>query len=289
MVTTSRRTILVLGGTSGIGRATALSLGAAGERVLIVGRNPVRGEEVLAAVRDSGGDGAFIGADLSSLAEVDRMVNTVREGNETLNGIVHSAGGVRFKRVETVDGFEATYATYVLARHLLTRRLLPLLYAGGAGRIVIVAVSPPDRMKLDFPSLESPPEPFKYLKTIPQNQIANVAFALHLSKMLEGTGTTINVMSPGFVDTGVVREGPKWMRSIYGVIGRTVGNSPEEAAGAVVALLAPGPPGNLNGHVFPSVKKLEEGRPIVRDAAEADELWRRTEQKLVEKGYHPDS
>lgn len=289
MVTTTRRTILVLGGTSGIGRATALSLGAAGERVLVVGRDPARGAEVLAAVKGSGGDGEFIGADLSSLAEVDRVATTVREGNETLHGMVHSAGGVRFKRVETADGFEATYATYVLARHLLTRRLLPLLHASGAGRIVIVGVSPPDRMKLDFPALESPPEPFNYKKAIPQNQIANLAFAHHLSTMLDGTGTTINVMSPGFVDTGVVREGPKWMRAIYGVIGRTVGNSPEEAAAAVVALLAPGPPGSLNGHVFPSTKKLEKGRPISRDPAEAEELWRRTEKTLVEKGYQPDS
>ncbi len=51
MVTTSRRTILISGGTSGIGRATALSLGAAGDRVFVVGRNAARAEEVVAAVK----------------------------------------------------------------------------------------------------------------------------------------------------------------------------------------------------------------------------------------------
>lgn len=66
-------------------------------------------------------------------------------------------------------------------------------------------------MKIDFPALESPPDPFKYKKAIPQNQIANLA------------------LSPGFVDTRVVR-GPNWLESFYGVIGRAVGASPEEGA-----------------------------------------------------------
>jgi hypothetical protein len=141
-----------------------------------------------------------------------------------------------------------------------------------------------DRFKLDVAELERPREPFRFYRAIAQNQISTSVFAQHLATLLESTPTTINVMDPGFVDTGVTREGPLWVRLPYKGIARIFGNSADEAGRAAVALLDREGPGRLNGYGF-RVKKMNEAAPLQRPPAEAEEVWSLAERVLAEKGY----
>ncbi len=65
---------LVTGGTSGIGRATAIAFGAAGAKVVFSGRREVEGEETAALIRDTGAECLFVRSDISDEAEVQALV-----------------------------------------------------------------------------------------------------------------------------------------------------------------------------------------------------------------------
>src|SRR5258705_6627931 len=74
------KTVLVTGSTDGVGRLVARRLADQGARVLIHGRDRTRAEQLLKEIRDANrGSAAFLPADFSSLAEVRRLANTVRQ------------------------------------------------------------------------------------------------------------------------------------------------------------------------------------------------------------------
>ncbi len=70
---------LVTGGTSGIGRATAVLFAKAGVKVVVAGRREVEGEETIKLVRESGGDGLFVKTDASKAAEVETLIKKTVE------------------------------------------------------------------------------------------------------------------------------------------------------------------------------------------------------------------
>ena len=66
---------LVTGGTSGIGKATALAFAGAGAKVVLSGRREKEGADVVAQIKKLGGDAAFVRADIANDADVKAMVD----------------------------------------------------------------------------------------------------------------------------------------------------------------------------------------------------------------------
>src|SRR5690606_40849729 len=113
------------GASDGLGRALAHDLAGTGHRLILHGRDPTR----LAEVAERTG-GEPVRADLSSLAEVRALADTVRERHDRLDVLVNNAG-VGFGppgggRELSKDGYELRFAVNYLAPYLLTRLLLPL-------------------------------------------------------------------------------------------------------------------------------------------------------------------
>jgi NAD(P)-dependent dehydrogenase (short-subunit alcohol dehydrogenase family) len=79
METLQDRVAIVTGGTSGIGRATALELARRGAAVVVVGRNPARIDETVRAMGDSGGAVAGLALDVSREADMDAMADRTLE------------------------------------------------------------------------------------------------------------------------------------------------------------------------------------------------------------------
>ncbi len=71
---TTDKVVLVTGGTSGIGRATAIALGEAGAKVVFSGRREAEGEATAAMIRDTGAECLFVRSDVSSEADVQTLV-----------------------------------------------------------------------------------------------------------------------------------------------------------------------------------------------------------------------
>src|SRR5437870_3115238 len=130
------KTVLVTGGTGGIGKATAVGLARLGARVGITGRDIARAEAAAADIRAVSNNPAVdaFAADLSSQAEVRRLAREVLYLYPRLDVLVNNVGGFWTHRHVTADGPEHTFALNHLAPFLLTTLLLDRLKASAPAR-----------------------------------------------------------------------------------------------------------------------------------------------------------
>ncbi|MEV0389982.1 SDR family NAD(P)-dependent oxidoreductase [Nonomuraea sp. NPDC050643] len=132
------RTYVVAGGTTGMGRGLALHFLSRGDHVTVVGSDPAKGRRLLDDADRLGASGraAFLRADLTSVAENRRVIEEVRARHDALDGLILTAMRHFPRRVETPDGFEATFALYYVSRFVLAYGLTDLLEKGESPMIV---------------------------------------------------------------------------------------------------------------------------------------------------------
>jgi NAD(P)-dependent dehydrogenase (short-subunit alcohol dehydrogenase family) len=136
----SGRTALVTGGNSGIGRATATALAALGARVVLAGRDAVRGEEAVRQIEKAGGTAFFVAADLGDEASARGLATRATELAGPVDILVNSAGVFPFGPTEKTTGeqFDEVFALNVKAPYFLVAELAPAMAARGHGAIVNV-------------------------------------------------------------------------------------------------------------------------------------------------------
>ncbi len=136
----SGKTVLVTGGTAGIGKATAEGLARLGAHVAITGRDRGRTEAAARQIRTDSGTrvDAYV-ADMSSQTEVRRLASELLHTLPTVDVLVNNVGGYWNTRHVTADGLELTFALNHLAPFLLTNLLLNRLQAAPQPRVVTVS------------------------------------------------------------------------------------------------------------------------------------------------------
>jgi len=138
------RRALITGSSSGIGAGVAAALAREGAAVAVnypAGRDAADAEAVVAAIRQAGGEALALQADVAEEAEVERLV---AEANLALGGIdilVNNAGIATAAPVEglAVADWDRLIAVHLRGTFLVTRRVLPAMYAGDYGRIINTA------------------------------------------------------------------------------------------------------------------------------------------------------
>ncbi|HEV7185359.1 MAG TPA: SDR family oxidoreductase [Leifsonia sp.] len=132
---------LVTGGTSGIGRATAVLLAARGAHVVIAGRNQMRGDQVVQSIRAAGGTADFAASDLRDARSARELAIRAVELAGTIDVLVNNAGVFPFGATEDTseDDFDAVYAVNVKVPFFLVAELAPAMAARGHGAIINVA------------------------------------------------------------------------------------------------------------------------------------------------------
>ncbi|MFF2550262.1 SDR family NAD(P)-dependent oxidoreductase [Nocardia sp. NPDC058058] len=133
------KTVVISGGTDGMGRAFALARLSRGDRVIAIGSNPAKGESLIAAAAATARNLTFLRADLSSTVEVNRVIDQVTVTTPTVDALLLFANRVLPQRVLTPEGFEHTFALYYLSRHLLSHGLTPLLDRSPTPTIISIA------------------------------------------------------------------------------------------------------------------------------------------------------
>ena len=209
-------TVLVTGGTGGIGLATATGLAGLGARVGIVGRSAARGAAAADAVRRKvpAAQVDVFEADLSSQAEVRRLASEARATYPRLDVLVNNVGGYWAHRHVTADGLEHTFALNHLAPFLLTHELLDLLVASAPARVVTVSSGAQSMGRIDLDDLQGE-RAYSGQRAYNQSKLANVLFTYELARRLEGTGVTATVLHPGVVRTSFGHEDSRrWMRLV---------------------------------------------------------------------------
>ena len=206
-------TILVTGATDGLGLRVASDLAGKGATLLLHGRDPAKGERVLAQIRAATGNSRlqYLNADLASLSQVDDLATAVAGSRDRLDVLINNAGvggGPDPSRRETsADGFELRFAVNYLAHFLLTRKLLPLLRrtADHAGQARIVNVASAAQRDIDFGDVMLE-KSYSGMAAYSQSKLALVMFTFDLAEELAGTGVTANALHPAsLMDTNMVR------------------------------------------------------------------------------------
>jgi NAD(P)-dependent dehydrogenase (short-subunit alcohol dehydrogenase family) len=134
-------TALVTGGTSGIGRATAVELAARGAHVILSGRDQARGDQVVASIRADGGKADFVVAPLSDAASARRLAaDAVELGGGHVDILVNNAGIFPFGPTDshTEAEFDDVFGVNVKIPFFLVAALAPAMAARGKGATINV-------------------------------------------------------------------------------------------------------------------------------------------------------
>jgi NAD(P)-dependent dehydrogenase (short-subunit alcohol dehydrogenase family) len=137
------KTVLITGGSAGIGRATALKLARAGARVLIVGRGPDKLTAAAAEIRGLGGQVAAYTCDIAAASECEQLAASVLAEHGRIDILINNAGHSIRRAIEhTYDRFhdyERLMQVNYFGALRLTLALLPSMVAHGGGHVVSVS------------------------------------------------------------------------------------------------------------------------------------------------------
>ena len=196
------KTVVVTGGTSGIGEVAAVALAKLGARIVLVARDNSRGDATLARLRRSAADitHSVHFADLLRLAEMKRVAAEIADREPRIDGLINNAGALFATRRLTEDGLERTFALNHMAYFVMTAGLRERLVASGPARIINTASAAHQGATLDFDDLQSA-KSFGARKAYGQSKLCNILFTRELARRLQGTRVTANCLHPGFVAT----------------------------------------------------------------------------------------
>ncbi len=237
---------LVTGGSSGIGRATALTFAREGARVVIADVVDAGGEETVRMIKDLGGDAHFVRADVSKSADARLMVEETIDRFAALDVAVNNAG-IEGKLAATADYPEKAWNRVIdvdlKGVWLSMRYEIPEMLKGGGGSIVNVSCV---LGVVGF--AQAPAYTAAKHGVIGLTKVAAVEYAAQ--------GVRVNAVCPGFVETPMVMErgmaagsDPEVHREIVGLhpIGRL--GRPEEIA-EVILWLSSGAASFVTGHAL---------------------------------------
>jgi NAD(P)-dependent dehydrogenase (short-subunit alcohol dehydrogenase family) len=270
--------VLVTGANSGVGFATARKLAELGAEVVMVCRNPARGNPARKEIAKvaTGPAPTLLLADLSSQASIHELAGEVHARFSRIDVLVNNAGAIFARRQLTADGIEKTFAINHLAPFLLTNLLLDLVQAAPAGRILTVA-SESHSGALEFDNLQGERH-YNFFGAYNRSKLGNILFTYELARHLKGTGITVNCLSPGptvtpFGDnlTGLPALFPMLMKRIPFLL-----RSPEKGSETSIYLASSPDVAGVSSRFFLRCRESRT-KKITYDAEVAARLWRVSE------------
>ncbi|TAJ99059.1 MAG: SDR family oxidoreductase [Chloroflexota bacterium] len=267
------KTVLITGGTSGIGRATAIGLAELGARVAVTGRDVGRAEAAAAEIRLATGNPAIqaFGADLSSQADVRRLAAEILDGYPRLDVLINNVGGFWATRHVTADGLERTFAVNHLAAFLLTELLLDRLKASAPARVVTVSSGAQSLGSIDFDDLQGERK-YSGQTAYNQSKLASVMFTYELARRLVGSGVTATALHPGVVSTSFGAEDPSRIFKLIVPFYRPFMKTPQQGAATSIYLASSPEVSGVTGQYFAG-RKPKPSNKASYDLAAATRLW----------------
>jgi NAD(P)-dependent dehydrogenase (short-subunit alcohol dehydrogenase family) len=222
----TNKIVLVTGGTSGIGKVTAIAFANAGAKVVLTGRREKEGAEVVAEINQTDGTASFVRADVSKDADIVKAIDFVLATYGRLDVAFNNAGVEMLGPLDQVteEQYRSTFDINVWGVLNSMKYEIPAMLKGGGGAIVNTS-SIAGHIGLAQASI--------YVATKHAVEGLTKAAAVEFAKQ----GIRVNAVAPGTIDTEMVARFPKeaqeWLKSQHPV-GR-FGTS-EEVAAAVLYL-----------------------------------------------------
>jgi retinol dehydrogenase-14 len=266
------RTVLVTGGTGGIGKATALGLAKMGAHLAIFGRDRGRTEAAAREIRAvAGGQVEVFVGDLSAQAEVRRLAGEVLQCLSRIDVLVNNAGGYWNTRHVTADGLERTFAVNHLAPFLLTGLLLDRLKHSAPARVVTVSSNAHATGRIDFGDLQGE-RSYSGARAYSQSKLANVLFTYELARRQPATCVTVNALHPGVVRTAFGAEDPSGIQRLFIPVMRPFMKCPARGAATSVHVTSAPDLEQVTGGYFAAGRPRSSAARSYDEAAAA-RLW----------------
>jgi NAD(P)-dependent dehydrogenase (short-subunit alcohol dehydrogenase family) len=284
--------VIVTGANSGTGKEAARRLSAAGARVILAVRTPAKGEQARAEIlaQHPGAQLEVRRIDLAGLASVREFADGIIADGTPVDLLINNAGVMAPPtRMTTADGFELQFGSNFLGPFALTVRLLPLVLAAPAPRVVTMSSGTASYGRIHFDDLQwerrySPN--FSYA----QSKLADLMLTQHLAAIADDRGWHLlsTAAHPGFTRTNLQTAGAslgrdKPRRSLLNSLG--ILPSQEVGPGTEPLLYAATSPDAVNsGYYGPAGRFGLVGPTTIvrpprraRDAATAARIWAEAE------------
>jgi NAD(P)-dependent dehydrogenase (short-subunit alcohol dehydrogenase family) len=254
----------------------AEALAGMGARIVLVARDPARGQMTMTRLRAKGPavEHAIHYADLSRLSEMKRVGREIAAAEPRIDVLINNAGAMFSRREVTGDGLELTFATNHLSYFVLTHLLRDKLAGSAPARVVGTSSHAHKGAKLNFDDLQLT-KGYSGFKAYGRSKLCNILFTRELARRLAGSGVTANCLHPGFVAT---RFGDANTGGFGAQVFRLLKNfaiTPEKGADTIIYLASSDQPANVTGAYF---YKRRESTPAneARDDQSARRLWEET-------------
>jgi NAD(P)-dependent dehydrogenase (short-subunit alcohol dehydrogenase family) len=269
-------TVIVTGANSGIGRAAAQALAAAGARVVLAVRNTDKGQ---AAAAKMPGETEVRRLDLADLASVREFAAAWQSDIDVL---INNAGVMVPPLTRTAEGFELQFGTNHLGHFALTNLLLEHV----TGRVVSVSSTGHRIGRIDFDDLNWERKPYKAWRAYGQSKLANLLFTAELQRRLTAAGSAVlaTAAHPGYAATNLQFHSQRRWMDLINVVGNRL-LAQDENGGALPTLYAAvaeipgdsfaGPGGFMEQRGAP---KLVGRSDAAKDSDVARRLWDVSEQ-----------
>ncbi|WP_282858792.1 SDR family NAD(P)-dependent oxidoreductase [Pseudoclavibacter helvolus] len=266
------RTVVITGGSDGIGAAAARSLAAKGWRVVVVGRNA----EKTAAVAGTIGAESFV-ADFSRLDEVRELAAALASQVGPIDVLANNAGGIFGDRMRTVDGNELTLQVNHLAPFLLTNLLLQQVSVGAVVNTASIAARLMGRIDLDDLNNDAR---FSANKAYGDAKLANILFTKGLHRGFAGRPVASVAFHPGVVGTNFSSDSTSLMRLLYRTPLAKLFTISAAKGGETLEWFIAGQPGVTwqAGEYYDEQHHATNVNPQIFDEDLIEGLWKRSEE-----------
>ncbi|XP_026209465.1 retinol dehydrogenase 14a [Anabas testudineus] len=255
------KTVIVTGANSGIGKATAAAIVKLKGRVIMACRDLSRAEEAAQEIRqETGADNAQLVVkqlDLASLTSIRTFCQEIIKEEPRLDVLINNAGIYQCPYTKTQDGFEMQFGVNHLGHFLLSHLLLDLLKRSAPSRIVVVSSKLYKYGHINFEDLNSEQN---YNKAFAYNRskLANLLFTYELAHRLQGSGVTVNAVTPGLVRTNLGKHVhiPMLAKPVFNLLSWGLFKTPEEGAQTLVYLACSPDVNGVQGKCFADCQPL---------------------------------
>jgi NAD(P)-dependent dehydrogenase (short-subunit alcohol dehydrogenase family) len=255
--------IIVTGGNSGVGKATATALAAAGHEVVIACRTLTKAHQ---AAAEMPGDVEVAELDLADLTSVHKFADSV----DQVDILVNNAGVLGLPLTRTADGFEAHMGTNHLGHFALTC----LLGRRVRDRVVVVASSNHALARMHFDDLNWHTRRYNPWAAYGESKLANILFVQELARR----GRTAYASDPGMTATDITRDGSGILQWAGRVLSPRIAQSPADGARSTIQAVTTDLPNGT--YIAPRGLFHQWGRPKptklgakARDPETARRLW----------------
>lgn len=269
--TMTGRTAIVTGANGGIGFETARGLARLGAHVVMVCRDPRKGEDARERIRQETGATVDLElAELSDLVQVRALADRLLEGHPEIHVVLLNAGAIVPERRLTPQGYELSLAINHLSPFLLANLLADRVATSGQGRIISVVSDAHRAGKVRLDDLHAT-RGYSAFGAYANTKLLQTITTLELARRLSERGAVVHAVHPGVVRTSIgdsLGGAMAWMSKLLGVFM----TSPEQGARTSIASATSEALGTRTGlYLTPGGEKRPH--PAALDRELAGRVW----------------